>query len=93
MARRFPHLTAFDAIGEGVAVHDRDTGAFLDVNARMCEMHGYARDEFLQLDIEDLRVACATDRADEARRMIQKAATAGPQEARWCYRQIGRAHV
>jgi diguanylate cyclase (GGDEF)-like protein/PAS domain S-box-containing protein len=37
----------FDAVNEAIFVHDPGTGAFVDVNARACELFGYSREEIL----------------------------------------------
>lgn len=83
MAQPFPHQAAFDAIGDGVVVHDPDTGAVLDVNERMCEMHGYTREEFLALQVEEFSVGVPPPNQTEARTQVRKAATEGPQEVQW----------
>lgn len=46
--------TIFDSVNDGIIVHEVGTGDFIDVNARICEMFGYTRDEFLKLDLRGL---------------------------------------
>ena len=41
----------FDSVNDAILILDRSTGAILDVNARMCEMFGYPRDEATSLDL------------------------------------------
>ena len=48
----------FDSVNDGIIVHDAETGAFLDVNPRMCQMFGYSREEFLRLNLGELSVGC-----------------------------------
>ena len=40
----------FDSVNDAIFIHDLD-GTILDVNARMCEMFGYTRDEAIPLSI------------------------------------------
>ena len=44
----------FDKANDAIFVHDPETGEILDVNERMCEMHGYTREEALELSVEDI---------------------------------------
>lgn len=44
-----------DAIPIPTWIYDRETLAFLDVNAVACNTYGYARDEFLAMTILDIR--------------------------------------
>ncbi|HWW61955.1 MAG TPA: ATP-binding protein [Thermoanaerobaculia bacterium] len=46
--------TIFDSVNDAIFIHDRDTGAILDVNSRMCEMFGYTREEARRLDLDAL---------------------------------------
>lgn len=68
-------------------MHDRTTGAVLDVNDRMCEMHGYTREEFLALEVEDFSAGMPIHVQANAQRLIQKAAADGPQTFRWLSRR------
>jgi diguanylate cyclase (GGDEF)-like protein/PAS domain S-box-containing protein len=40
----------FAAVSDGIVVQDAETGVFIDVNARECEMFGYSMEEMLRLD-------------------------------------------
>ncbi|MET0209036.1 MAG: PAS domain S-box protein, partial [Burkholderiaceae bacterium] len=44
----------FDAAEDAIFVHDIETAAIVDVNARACADFGYSRDELLRLTIGDL---------------------------------------
>ncbi|HEU4457786.1 MAG TPA: PAS domain S-box protein [Methylibium sp.] len=44
----------FDAAEDAIFVHDIDTAAIVDVNAKACEAFGYRREEMLALSIADL---------------------------------------
>ncbi|MGO9122834.1 MAG: PAS domain S-box protein [Desulfomonilaceae bacterium] len=39
----------FDSMNDAIFVHDIETGAIIDVNRKMCEMYGYAREEAIRL--------------------------------------------
>ncbi len=61
----------FEASEDAIFIHDWDTGAVLDVNARACEIYGYSQ--------EELRGTCAADTSsgvfpytgEEALRLMQ----------------------
>lgn len=36
----------FDAVNDGIFIHDLETGEILDINRKSCEMFGYSREEF-----------------------------------------------
>ena len=42
----------YDSVNDAVFIHDLETGAILDVNARMCAMYGCTRDEAIRATIE-----------------------------------------
>jgi PAS domain S-box-containing protein len=46
--------TIFDSVNDAIFIHERDTGAILDVNSRMTEMFGWSREEARQLRLEQL---------------------------------------
>ena len=41
------YRTIFEAIEDGVVIHDWDTGALVDLNPKACEMSGFRREEVL----------------------------------------------
>lgn len=49
------YKTLFDSAGDGIAIHDL-SGRFLEVNRKLCERLGYARDELLGMRIEGIRM-------------------------------------
>jgi PAS domain S-box-containing protein len=53
----------FEQAGEAIVVVDLSTRRILDANARACELHGYAREEFLRLRIDDIVSADAETQA------------------------------
>lgn len=46
--------TIFDAANDGILIADAVTRQFIDVNAAMCRMVGYTREEILKLGLNDL---------------------------------------
>jgi PAS domain S-box-containing protein len=46
--------TIFESVNDAIFILHSETGAILDVNARMCEMSGYTREEAKDLDIGQL---------------------------------------
>ncbi|HSI14494.1 MAG TPA: PAS domain S-box protein [Chthoniobacter sp.] len=45
-----------DRATDSIEVVDPDTGRFLDVNERACQVHGYSREEYLRMHVPDLEV-------------------------------------
>ncbi len=43
-----------DNANDTIEVVDAETGCFVDVNSRACQMHGYTREEYLQLRVRDV---------------------------------------
>lgn len=77
----------FNATNEGIAIHDADTGAIVDLNVSFEKMFGYARDEILLLNIGDLSLGTKPYTQEEARRRDQLACSRGPQMFEWRYRR------
>lgn len=73
----------FEAIPDGITVHDATDGSILDANQTFCEMFGYTREELLELDFEALHVDKPPYTSERAGQYIQKAATEGPQTFEW----------
>jgi len=73
MSTQASYRAIFEASEDAIFIHDWDTGAVLDVNAKACEIYGYSR--------EELRRSCAADTssgvfpytAEEALRHMQMA--------------------
>ncbi|MBE7552050.1 MAG: PAS domain S-box protein [Anaerolineales bacterium] len=75
--------TIFDSVDDAIFVHDIPTGAILDVNARMCTMYGYTREEALQVRMEDTSLNEPPYTIREIVARIEKAAKEGPQSFEW----------
>jgi diguanylate cyclase (GGDEF)-like protein/PAS domain S-box-containing protein len=46
--------TIFNAVNDGIIVYDVGAAAYIDANPRLCDMFGYTREEFLNLNLGDL---------------------------------------
>ena len=67
------YRTIFEAIEDGVVIHDWDTGALVDVNPKACEVSGFHRDEVRGAP---LSIFCSRDEPyteADARRYLQLA--------------------
>ena len=51
---RTNYREVFEKINDALFVENPETGEILDVNERMCEMHGYTREEALKLNVSDV---------------------------------------
>ncbi len=73
----------FEAANDAIFVHDVATGAILDVNPKMSEMYGWARDEALQLTVQDLSADMPPYTQERAFERLQAAAAGTPQLFEW----------
>ncbi len=79
----------FDAAEDAIFVHDIETAAIVDVNARACEDFGYSRDELLRLTIGDLSSGEPPYTQAEALRIFARAAGGASMSAEWHCRTKG----
>jgi len=86
-AERF--RTIFNGINDAVFIHDVDTGAILNVNAKMGEMYGYTREQALQLNVEALSSGEAPYTQREAMAWMRKALEGEPQIFEWLAKDSG----
>jgi PAS domain S-box-containing protein len=86
-AERFQ--TIFNGINDAVFIHDVDTGAILNVNAKMGEMYGYTREQALQLNVEALSSGEAPYTQREAMAWMRKALEGEPQIFEWLAKDSG----
>ncbi|MEW6133232.1 MAG: PAS domain S-box protein [Pseudomonadota bacterium] len=73
----------FDSVSDAIFIHDAESGHVLDVNQRMCEMYGYTREEALELDIGSFSSQIGPYSLAEARKLVEKARSEGPQTFEW----------
>jgi len=73
------HLAAvFQGINDALFIHDKDTGAILQVNDRVCAMYGYSPEEALRLNLSDLIADNPAHDRESARTWMEKAVREGP---------------
>ncbi|HEY6927088.1 MAG TPA: PAS domain S-box protein, partial [Steroidobacteraceae bacterium] len=73
----------FASVSDGIIIHDPASGAFLDVNPRVCELLGYSREDLIRMDFETLSAEPSPAGADLARLRIESAASGEPQSFEW----------
>jgi len=73
----------FDAAEDAIFVHDSNTGAIVDVNARACTTFGYSRDEFRSLQVGSLGTGVHPYTQQEALALIARAAAGEQQCVEW----------
>lgn len=73
----------FDSVNDAIFIHDIDTGAILAVNARMCEMFGYARDEAVRLDIGSLSSGVEPYTGERGVELVRTLRSGNPQLFDW----------
>ena len=73
----------FNAVSDGIFIHDASTGALIDVNQGMCAMYGYTREDVLSLGPDDLSTGETPYSATEAAQKMALVITQGPQTFDW----------
>ena len=73
----------FNAVNDAIFIHDRDTGAILDVNDSMLHIYGFSYEEALRLAPDDGCLGISPYSAIEVRQWLAKATTEGPQVFEW----------
>lgn len=73
----------FEKINDALFVEDPETGEILDVNERMCEMHGYTREEALELNVSDVSADEDNYTPEKALENLKKAEEEGSQVFEW----------
>lgn len=73
----------FDAVNDGIAINDIDTGAILEVNATMAAMFGYTAEEMKNVGLGTLSAGDASFTAKDALSRIRKAAEGEEQLFEW----------
>ena len=75
--------TIFDSVNDAIIVQDLTTGVMLDVNQRMCELYGVAREEALGSDIGVTASGIPPYTRQDAVEWMRKAVEEGPQRFEW----------
>ncbi len=73
----------FDAGEDPIFVHDWDTGAVVDVNAKACEVYGYTREELLRISIDAINSGEPPYTSADAVRWIEEAKRTGAVQFEW----------
>lgn len=72
-----------DGINDAVLIHDKDSGAILQVNQKMCAMYGCSSEEALRANVSELSAGIAPYDPASARAWMMKAVDEGPQMFEW----------
>lgn len=82
--------TIFDSVNDAIFIQDAD-GRILNINARMCEIFGYSREEALLMDIERLSSGFEPYTQENGVRRIRAALAGQDQMFEWqCRHRDGR---
>jgi PAS domain S-box-containing protein len=87
------YRTIFNAANDAIALMDMDTGSFLDVNRKWCEMTGFTAEEALSLNVAALCVDDDPEHSEAMARHKIKTSREGPQLFEWLAKtKEGRRH-
>jgi PAS domain S-box-containing protein len=70
-------------LNDALFIHDKDSGAILEVNQKMCAMYGYSPDEATGLNVGALSSGTPPFDSEHARSLIEKTVSEGPQLFEW----------
>ncbi len=73
----------FEAMPDGVLLHDSADGTIIDANDTFCEMLGYSREELLALNFEAIHTDVPPYTLEQGKQYIEQAASEGPQTFEW----------
>jgi len=73
----------YDSVNDAILLLNKETGAILDVNQRMCEIYGYTRQEALKLTIGDISSGEPPYTQQKALDLTKKAASGEPRLVEW----------
>lgn len=76
----------FDNVADAVFIHDPDSGRILDVNAAVCDLYGYTREEAVALTVGDLSANKPPFTQEAAIGRVRRAVEEGPQVFDWLAR-------
>ena len=77
------YLTLFNGVNDAIFIHDKETGAVIDVNQKMCEMYGVTVEEARGLTLNALSDNEPPYTQEVALARIRKAAAGEPQVFEW----------
>lgn len=77
------YRTIFDSVGEGIAVHDTDSGKIIAVNNAWLKLFGCSREDVEKLTIDDLSSQEREFTGADGLQKIRDAALIGPQHFDW----------
>ncbi|QJR15120.1 PAS domain-containing hybrid sensor histidine kinase/response regulator [Usitatibacter palustris] len=77
------HRAIFESTEDAIFVHDYETGAIVDVNAKACSAYGYSREEMLNVSIADLSSGKGPYTGENALRHVERAKTGEVQRFEW----------
>lgn len=89
-AREENYRAIFDAANDAIFVHDIETGAIIDINAKATEMYGYTRDKARGLSLDAFSAGTPPYAQWEALDWLHRAATDGAVRFDWLARDKGR---
>lgn len=73
----------FEAVNDGIFIHDIETGRVIDINTKSCEMFGYSREDFPRDTPELTSAPESRFSRDEAVNRMREAANGNPQLFEW----------
>jgi len=76
----------FDSVSDLIIIHDAETGRIIDINRRITDMYGYAREEVIGQNPEKLSAGEAPYSAADTVERIRLAISEGPQVFEWMAR-------
>ncbi len=77
----------FDTVSDMIFIHDADTLAIVDVNDRVCQAYGYAREELVGMSVETLSAGYPPYTQVEAEAYLRAAQSGDPQSFEWLARR------
>ncbi|WP_436930625.1 PAS domain S-box protein [Halosimplex halobium] len=73
----------FNMAGDGLVVHDPDSGAVVDANEQVADLLGYDREAFLDRPLSEFQATAEGVSGEQAREMILESAREGGREFQW----------
>ncbi len=80
------YQTIFNQVNDAIFLHEPNSSRIAGANNRACEMLGYTREELLRMEVGQISSGATSDNTEEARRLVRKAATEGPQVFEWHFK-------